>query len=976
MSTSQKPSFGALLRQHRLAAGFAQGELAERAHLSVEAINTLERGTRRAPRPSTVRLLADALALSANERAALFSATRLPTGTIHPKTRPGPFLQQNTPTWPLVGRTRELTVLERHLAGEGPPLLLLAGEPGIGKSRLLAEVSQQASVQGWCVLEGGCHRRSGQEPYAPLLGALEHHLAQVPTTNLRTALHQASWLVHLLPELAERNVVPAPAWTLPPEQERRLVFAAVRRFLANVAGPSGTLVVLDDLHWASPDALDLLTSLLGAPEDPPLRVVGTYRSTEVRPPDPLGVLVADLATHRLVTHHLVGPLTPAEAHALLEALLPEERSDGWGARLVERTGGVPFFLVSCALDAQASRVEGRQDQEVPWSVAESIRLRVALLPQMERDLLETAATVGRQAERAVLLGMAPLASRAQETRAALERLCQARLLTEAGEDGYQCVHDLIREVVLADLSAVRRVQLHQVVAETLEQLPGKRPVERLAYHYSRAGVTEKATFYLEQAGDRAWKLHAHIEAERAYRELVTLQERLGRTMDWARVSEKLILVLEIQARYDEALEVLEGTAEVYRQAEAREQLWRIMAVFGRIASRQGDPRRPLERLLPLVAEAKEAIPSPGVAALSAGLAVVYSRVDSQLLEGLAPAARAVELTRAVGEEAHLLQALHAQGRLLMRVGQLEAALPVVEEWRHVAERLGDLVELAASLNSLYSLYTEAGALDQGRQALDQAVEIAEHVADPGMAMTFHSNRGGDAFLRGDWGQAHQDYERAVTLLRQMRRHRFAGAPLVGLGRLNLAQGQWEAAEAALREGLRLAEEQHDLVSLWEGLRCLAEWELLEGRPQDALARLDPYVEVLGETCFPTLLAWAELDLGHEHKAETLVARGLKWATNHREWVSWRETLRIKARLLQRQQRWQEASATLEEALDHVPNLPYETAKTLCCSGHLLRALGEPDQARERLEAALEILHELGERLYAEQVEQGLAGLEC
>src|SRR5262249_1855046 len=204
---------------------------------------------------------------------------------------------------------------------EGPPLLLLAGEPGIGKSRLLAETSQRAREMGWTVLEGGCHRRSGQEPFAPLLGALQRHLSAQSQAQRREALEGCAWLVRLLPELAEQHVVPAPSWTLPPEHERRLMFAAVAHYLANVAGPAGTLLVLDDLQWAGIDALDVLTTLLRTSEERPLRILGAYRSTDMHPTHPLKTLVADLAVAGLAAVRSLGPLARPEARQMLDTVL-------------------------------------------------------------------------------------------------------------------------------------------------------------------------------------------------------------------------------------------------------------------------------------------------------------------------------------------------------------------------------------------------------------------------------------------------------------------------------------------------------------------------------------------------------------------------------------------------------------------------------------------------------------------------------
>jgi len=138
--------------------------------------------------------------------------------------------------WP--SPARELALLERHLAGEGPPLLLLAGEPGIGKSRLLHAAVPRAVGAELRVLEGGCQRRGGQEPYAPLLGALRRYIRGRRPGQLRTELQGCAWLVRLLPELAEGPIPPLPSWTLTSEHERRLMGEAVGRFLTNVAGPA------------------------------------------------------------------------------------------------------------------------------------------------------------------------------------------------------------------------------------------------------------------------------------------------------------------------------------------------------------------------------------------------------------------------------------------------------------------------------------------------------------------------------------------------------------------------------------------------------------------------------------------------------------------------------------------------------------------------------------------------------------------
>src|SRR5262249_54919867 len=146
-------------------------------------------------------------------------------------------------------------------------------------------------------------------------------------------------------------------------------------------------------------------------------------------------------------------------------------------------------------------------EAVPWDVAQSIRQRVALLPKEAREVLGVAAVVGRVVPHALLVALCPQDMGA--VLGALELACQGRLLEEVDAEAYQFAHDVIREVVEADLGAARRMALHRRVAEELERHPGEPPVELLAYHYSRGGVPDKAVLYLEQAGDRAEAQYAH-----------------------------------------------------------------------------------------------------------------------------------------------------------------------------------------------------------------------------------------------------------------------------------------------------------------------------------------------------------------------------------------------------------------------------------------------------------------------------------
>src|SRR5260370_7796416 len=202
-------------------------------------------------------------------------------------------------------------------------------------------------------------------------------------------------------------------------------------FVKNIAGPSGTLLVLDDLHWAGKDALDLLATLAHAPVDTPLWVVGGYRDTEIRSDDPLTLLVLDLTRDGLGQRVKLGPLAPAEASQLLDNLLSPsgETNQLLHDALLQRAGGVPFYLVSCAHALRFGAMSSARHARIPWDVAETVRQRISVLPEAGPELMRIAAIPAPTTPLAVLMpAPALLGTSEQEALAALEAASRARLL--------------------------------------------------------------------------------------------------------------------------------------------------------------------------------------------------------------------------------------------------------------------------------------------------------------------------------------------------------------------------------------------------------------------------------------------------------------------------------------------------------------------------------------------------------------------
>jgi len=936
--------FGVLLRTLRVAAGMTQEGLAERARMSKRGLQDLERGVSQRPRRDTIDLLAEALDLSPTARATFLAAAQ--ARLIAPPDVAVAFAPSGLSSGidgPVVGRERELALLDRFLAeptgSTAPaPLLLLAGEPGIGKTQLLRIAAQRAAAAGWTVLVGGCLRRMGQEPYAPLIDALARHIqAQQPAIR-RADLEGCEWLGRLLPGLTPAPELSLPG-ALPPDQERRLIYGAVARFLANVAGPAGTLLILDDLQWAGPDALDLINTLVRGSLAPP-RIVGAYRDTEVRAADPMSFLLADLAHAGLVQRLSLGPLAPDEAATLLGDLLAgvPEGDRGAARRVLERAGGMPFFLVSYAQAMAAGVTEG-----IPWDLAQGVRQRLAVLPEPARQVLDVAAIVGRELPRALIIAAANLAE--EDLLLGLEAACQARLLLETGEEGYVFAHDVIREVAEADIGAARREVLHRRVAEALERVAREAPPELLAYHFTRGGDQGKAVYYLEQAGDHAWTQRALGAAESHYRETLNLLDRLGRAREAGLVRERLGEVLNLSGRYDDAVRIFEQATTLYRAAEDLEGLVRASVHMGEAHAFRGTPDEGIARLRSLLAEL-DGSGTPAPASLHVGLGMLLFAAG-RYGESLAASARATDLARESGDNRALVSAEWNRANILQMLGRIEEAREADEALLPLAAAVGDEPCVMAVHRDLAYIFALRGAFTASMDHMDRSLPLAESLGNAANRSFTLAMRGWIAALRGDWQAARADLDQVPALSREADRSWYSTYPLIFRARLFLAEGDLATATALVTEALVLAESSGDLQARRWAAITMAEIEILEGHPAAARDRLVPLLdrpdlEECDVTTFLPVLGWAHLELGDVNQAAREVARALARARPEGMRLVIVEALRVQAMVALRQERWEEAERCLEEGITLARAMPYPAAEA-----RLLHLQGQIIGARVR-----------------------------
>ncbi len=402
-----------------------------------------------------------------------------------------------------LGRDRELAALDAALEVDGPVLVALRGESGIGKSTLLEQWLRRAARGGAVVLAGRCCERESV-PYKAIDGVIEalaRWLSGRPDEVIRALVPpRARLLARVFPALAVLAPEPSPgASGLEPRDEQRRLFEAVRALLGRIAERYRLVISIDDLQWADADSLAMLTALLRPPGAPPVVLVIAERGDEragFAPPCPIRQID-------------VGPLAPVDATALAATLLPGE-SPATAAAIAAEAGGHPLFVMELA------RARRRHEAGAVSRLDDALARRVDALGDDARAVIEVVGAAGVPVAQAVVaeaagVALGPLA-------AVLVRLRDEHLVRTSGlgtEDRVDAYHSRVRAAVLEQLDASRAQGIHARLAAALERRPEVEP-ELLFGHWREAGDHARARRYAIEAADTAAAALAFDRAARLY----------------------------------------------------------------------------------------------------------------------------------------------------------------------------------------------------------------------------------------------------------------------------------------------------------------------------------------------------------------------------------------------------------------------------------------------------------------------------
>ena len=417
-------------------------------------------------------------------------------------------------TGPFVGRGSEL---ERLLSawqtslGGGARATLIAGEPGVGKTRLAGEWSRQAYEQGAVVVYGRCDEDLGA-PYQPFAEALRSMVPCVGARRLR-GLRGVEALLPLVPGLVDDVPDLAAPTRADPDTERYALFDAVVALLEMASAEAPVVLILDDLHWAAKPTLLLLRHLLRFGERARVQVVGTYRSTDLDRSHPLAAMLADLHRDGTANRISLSGLDEDDVSAYVAKAGYDDEE--LGHALASVTGGNPFFLIEALRHVDESG--GVWDSStLPQGVREAVSRRLSRLPIETNKALAAAAVVGSRfaldlVERVV----------GDDLVDAFDEASKAGIVIEEAGGRYRFNHAIVRQSLLAELPSMRRMRLHQRIATTLEGEPDgdDELLAELAHHYFEcawAGNAAKAVEYCRRAADQAMARLAYEGAADLY----------------------------------------------------------------------------------------------------------------------------------------------------------------------------------------------------------------------------------------------------------------------------------------------------------------------------------------------------------------------------------------------------------------------------------------------------------------------------
>jgi DNA-binding CsgD family transcriptional regulator len=908
----------------------------------------------------------------------------------------------------MIGRTEYLAALVRYIngcAGGQGHTLLLKGEAGVGKSRLVAEALARATEAGVQSGQAACFEYQPAAPFAPILEILRDLLTLPQGEPNRTLLEACSgserWVLsRLMPELVPPGMVSEQARTYEPEQEKQLIFSSLVQFFGRLAAGQPLLLIFEDLHWCDETSLEFLLQLARRIISQPVLILLTYRSDEINPA--LGHFLAELDRARLATEITLFPFSPVETGQMLQKILefPQPVRNDFLNPIYDLTEGNPFYIEEVLRSLIASgdiyRRENRwerkpvNDLHIPRSIHDTIQRRSLRLSQPTREVLHLAAVIGRRFDLKLL---EQASGRAEQTLIEqLKELMAAQLLKEEGNEQLAFRHALARQAIYTTLLGLERKGLHARIGETIEKLYAQKVddhLPELAYHFYQAGNWQKAYDYALQVGRRALTLHAPLSVIDNLNRAEEVAGYLGKTppgwlyktrarayemkgafdasrQDFTKVLEIARRKGDTQEEWQSLLELgslwaghtYEQAGEYFQQAHALAQKLKDAGLEGHTLNRLGNWYSNTGRLEESLAAHYRALAifeglgdKPGLAQTHDLLCMTHG-LTGNATRAIAHAGPAITLARELGDERSLISTL--------------SEYAVITSYNHIADPV--IFEPGIAKNYRQTQVWLAEALELARQSdwLAGEAYILFNICGAGVT-------------NGELEKSLEIGRQALQVATEIGHQQWLTAGYLALGGVYLYLLQFEAAQDCLEKGLALGAKVGSTHWVWNALADLIPVYLEQGNLAGAEKLLaenklpDRKPRLLGERRAALAAAKLALAQGEPRTALEIVERIRASFPDPALQRPGPDLLFVKAQAQAALEQWEEAlnyllaaKAVLEQW--QIVPLRWEIQTHLYS---VYQRLKQPEPARQALETARVLIHRYAEALAGNDLRQHL-----
>jgi predicted ATPase/DNA-binding CsgD family transcriptional regulator len=896
-----------------------------------------------------------------------------------------------------VGRQHELALIwnQYKVASNGSArVMLLCGEPGIGKTRLMEEFTTLAEDDGATILRGSASDFEVMPPYLPFLEALGQYIRITPLDRLREQVVTAPQiLASILPELAIRlGELPA-AYQIPPEQAQLRLYEAIGTFLEAISTSKVLVLMLDDLHLADVASLYLLCHIMRHQSNARLLVLGTYREEEIDRTPALSRAMNELARLRALTTIVLTPLSAQEVEALAVSYLGGPISPNVSQLLYTQSEGNPFFaeeLIRGWIEEGSLVLENTHwvalaplERALPSSIVGALRQRFARLSSDIIDHLRVAATIGRTFEPSLLSTVED-----QNVEVVEERLLVAERagLVRTGPTGlFKFSHEKIRECLYAEVSVSRRRRLHEVIGHALESRYNQESTKsayqlaELAFHFANSSDRKRGATYARQAAEQALQSFAFKEAMVHYRMALELHDTddVERGYLLLGLGEAALLVgeeSEAAIAYQAALTWFSQAGDVQAAARATHglglALWRQQALEA--------ARTALEHALSLL----ENSDSAQVVRVLVDLATLLTIYMGEQAKGSAYAQLAMEMARRLEDrrlEASVIRAV--VGKLNLFGNDIPGAILSMEQALAIVEADDDPSEAAKCCLYLAGAYYFMGEIKRSYEVISRCIEYIERFRQPYQLRNTYSWLALLHSSQGAWTEAEQAIEHAQLQVDHLSNRASVAFLHQVRGFLAYQREDYLTAEQEFKAVMVNQRRDAGGLMLQAGLLGLVQAAL--GKRDDAFAYIAKLQTLLAEQPTGTLpaapiitcLALIAIAVGDQELAAELYPRLLRF----RGQLYWFFVDRVLGMIATLRRNWEMATMHLAEAeaTARRENLHPELARTLLGQADLELARSGPERltrATKLLRDAQALFKELKMTQQLEQVHARLRSL--